>query len=162
MEVSSAHQVHIFLLYVLAGVLCGAFFDLQRFLRRKIKAGYTRTCIEDFVFGALCVTVMIIISYFFNNGEIRYYQVMGSVSGGLFYGAFLRRLFMKSLNVLFLILKNVLWKPAVKIFQIILLPIVKITYLLKRLYLRLKKISGRLKRAIKKRKNVLKKRIKML
>jgi len=162
MEVSSSHQVYVFLLFVAAGMACGAFFDIQRFLRKIIKAGIARTCLEDVVFASACVTLMILLSYYYNNGEIRYYQVMGSVSGMLFYGALLSRLFMKILSFILLLIKKVIWFPLIRICHILLVPLRKIAYLLKRFYIRARKLIAAFVRSMRKRKKALKKRIKML
>lgn len=162
MEVSSSHQIYVFSLCVISGMLCGAFFDVQRFLRRVHSAGSARTMLEDIIFAFVCVGVMIGFSFHFNNGEIRYYQVMGSVSGALFYAAALSRLFMKVLNLLFSLVRNLVVKPLVKICLALLVPIKKLTAIVKKTVLKTRKIFSRLGRNIKKRRKRLKKRIKML
>ena len=101
MEVSSSHQMYVFFLSVLSGLGCGVFFDLQRSLRRLHFAGSIRTTIEDIIFVVVAVGVTIALGFFFNNGQMRYYQVMGSVSGALFYAAFLSRIVMKILKFIY-------------------------------------------------------------
>ena len=162
MEVSSSHQIYVFLLYVALGMLCGAFFDVQRFLRRLNFAGSTRTMLEDILFASVCVCVMIGLGYYFNNGEIRYYQVMGAVSGALFYAAVLSRIFMKILFVIFKVIKNLVIKPVVKICVLLLIPIKKLWAILKKIGHKSRRITKAFVRNIKKRKKHLKKRIKML
>ena len=162
MEVSSSHQMYVFALYVLLGLLCGAFFDVQRFLRKLHRAGSTRTQLEDILFAFVCVASMLGLGYFFNNGEIRYYQIMGSISGFLFYASVLSRIFMKTLNVLYSIIKKLIIRPIVKILYLLFIPIRKILYFGKKITLKIKKLFLRTRRNIKKRKKRLKKRIKML
>lgn len=162
MEVSSSHQIYVFVLYVISGVLCGAFFDVQRFLRKLYKAGQTRTQLEDILFAVVCVGAMLTLSYFFNNGEIRYYQIMGSISGALFYAAALSRIFMKILNVLFVLIKKLIIRPIIKICLVLFIPIRKIFRFCRKICLKIKKRLFIIVRNIKKRKKRLKKRIKML
>ena len=162
MEVSSTHQIYVFTLYVISGMMCGAFFDIQRFLRKLHRAGNARTQLEDILFAILCIGIILTLSYFFNNGEIRYYQLMGCVSGALFYMAALSRIFTKILYMAFKCIKNLLVKPLVKICVILYIPVRKFTVWIKEKCRRLKKIISGIKRNIKKRKKRLKKRIKML
>lgn len=162
MEVSSSHQIYVFVLYLLSGVLCGAFFDVQRFLRRLHRAGKARTQLEDVLFVIVCVGAMLGLSYFFNNGEIRYYQIMGSISGVLFYAAALSRIFMKALNVISNLIKHIIIRPVIKICSVLLVPILKIFRLCRKSCIKIKRIFLRIGRKIKTRKKSIKKRIKML
>ena len=162
MEVSSSHQMYVFALYLLMGMLCGAFFDVQRFLRRLHRAGRARTQLEDVLFAFVCVGAMLGLSYFFNNGEIRYYQIMGSVSGVLFYSAALSRAFMKILNVITVLIKNIIIKPVIKICCVLLIPILKVFRHFRKICTKVKKLFLRVGRKIKIRKKSIKKRIKML
>lgn len=162
MEVSSSHQIYVFSLCILLGILCGAFFDVQRFLRKLSFAGNARTMLEDVLFAFVCIGVMIGFGYYFNNGEIRYYQIMGALSGALFYAAALSRIFMKILFILFKIIRNLVIKPLVKICLILLAPVKKLIFVLKKFILRLRRKVISFVRNIKKRKKRLKKRMKML
>lgn len=162
MEVSSSQQIYVFSLSVLLGILCAAFFDIQRFLRKLSLAGTARTMLEDILFAFVCVGVMLGFSYYFNNGEIRYYQIMGALSGALFYAAALSRIFMKVLFVLFKVIKNLLIRPLVKICLILLKPVKKLVSLIEKYILRLRRKFLSFIRNIKKRKKHLKKRMKML
>ena len=162
MEVSSSGQVYVFLLCVLSGMLCGIFFDVQRFLREKYRAGKTRTFLEDTLFTFFCVAVVIGFGYFFNNGELRYFQLMGTVSGVLFYAAFLSNVFKRLLGVVFTIFINIVFKPARKIYHLILIPLNAGLRTVKKLKIKKKRLIKRISRHIKTRKKRFKKRIKML
>lgn len=162
MEVSSSHQIYVFSLFVLLGMGCGAFFDVQRFLRKISSAGTVRTTLEDILFSLLCIALMLGAGFMINNGEIRYYQIMGAVSGILFYAAVLSRTFLKILSVVFRAGVNLLVKPLVKIIHILMIPLSKFMSFMKRKEARIKnKIKG-IRRSAKKRKKLIKKRIKML
>ena len=162
MEVSSSQQVSVFFIYILSGIVCGAFFDTQRFLRRLCGAGKMRTFIEDFFFVSFCVATVIGVGLVFNNGELRYYQFMGAVSGVLFYGVILSGVFTKCLNLLFFLFCKILVKPLMKILGLIMLPVKRLWRMLKVLWKKKIHISKRFSRHRKKRRKHLKKRMKML
>ena len=162
MEVSSSQQVNIFLLCVLSGWMCGAFYDLQRFLRKKTNPGRVRVFIEDCIFCVFCISVVIGTGFVFNNGELRYYQLMGAVSGILFYAAVLSKLFMKIFDVFFVLIEKIIVKPIKKIIALILIPLKGIAVRIKKLNAKKKLFVKRLSRHRKKRRNKLKKRMKML
>ena len=162
MEVSSSHQVYVFSMFVLMGAMCGALFDIQRFLRTKKSAGYIRTAVEDVVFSFICIGIMIVSSFQINNGEIRYYQVMGAISGVLFYAAFLSRVFLKTLSVFFRIAEKIFVKPIIKIACFITSPVKKFLIILKRRFARIRRKIRSIKQGVKRRKGIIKKRAKML
>jgi hypothetical protein len=105
--------MYVFLLCVLLGLGCGVFFDFQRCVRKKFFAGILRTTLEDILFATLCIGAVIALGFFFNNGEIRYYQILGSVSGALFYAALLSKLVSK----IFLFFFGITEKIIVKFLQ---------------------------------------------
>jgi len=162
MEISSTHQVYVFGLCVLSGMLCGVFFDLQRFLRRVHFAGGVRTTLEDILFATVCIGVILGVGFYFNNGEMRYYQVMGSISGALLYAALFSRLIMKIFMAGYNAFNVLIIKPLIKIIHILSVPVKKLLYALRKLFLRVRKFIGKLLRNAKQRKKRLKKRMKML
>ena len=162
MEVSSSHQIYVFSLFILLGMMCGALFDIQRFLRKKRFAGYLRTTVEDIIFSFVSVGIMIISSFAINNGEIRYYEVMGALSGILFYAAFLSRIFLKILSVFFKVAEKIFVRPVVKAIRLLIIPVKKISFVLKRHFSRIKRKLKSIKKGAKKRKKIIKKRVKML
>lgn len=162
MEVSSAHQMNVFLLCVLSGILCGIFFDIQRFLRRIRFAGGMRTTVEDVLFATVSIALVLGFGFRFNYGEIRYYQVMGSISGVLFYSAFMSRIMMRVFDILHKLIKNIVIIPAIKICTFLMRPVRKLVRLLKRALKSLKRLMKKVLQNIKKRKKHLKKRMKML
>ena len=162
MEVSSSHQVYVFFIYVISGIGCCIFFDLQRFIRRLLKAGNVRTLLEDVLFAMICVSVLLAAGFLFNDGQMRCYQFAGAVSGALFYAAFLSGKVIFIMEKMYGIIKKILVKPVVKIIKIIYIPFRKSAAIIKRAFLKAKRMLMRLKRSIKKRNKMLKKRIKML
>lgn len=162
MEVSSSGQIYVFLLCILSGLLCGAFFDIQRVLREKHKAGKTRTLLEDMLFTIVCIVTVIGFGYFFNNGELRYFQLMGTLSGVLFYAAVLSNTFRKLLNVLFSVFLNIFVKPIKKMICLMMIPLRAVSRKAEKLKNRKNKMLKSFSRHFGKRKKRLKKRIKML
>lgn len=162
MEVSSSHQVNVFFIYVLSGLICGTFFDVQRLLRRMFSAGSTRTLVEDFVFAVFSVFMTIVPGFIYNNGEMRYYQIVGILCGGTLYAAALSRVVMKILSFLFRLVEKIIVKPVVKICLLLTIPVKWMIRKIKKLKNLGKRVQKKLSRHSKKRWKALKKRIKML
>ena len=141
---------------------CGIFFDVQRSIRRVLSAGKIRTLLEDFFFGIVCTAGAIATGFLFNRGQMRYYQVMGLVSGVLFYAAFLSPFMMKFLTVMYSLLRKYVIKPATVIIRFIFLPFCKICLFLKKKYGRIKVNILKITRVLKLKRKTTKKRMKML
>ncbi len=161
MEVSSKHQLMVFLLCILSGIFCALFFDLQRSLRRIHSAGKIRTTAEDILFAVVVTFVLIGLGFYFNRGQMRYYQVAGALSGALFYVAFLSRISMKIIEEICRIIKYSI-RPIMILIRIISSPILWIYRLIKALLLKIKRAKTRILCYGKKKFLKLKKRMKML
>ena len=127
-----------------------------------VSAGKIRTLLEDLLFAFVCTAGAIIAGFLFNRGQMRYYQIMGLISGVLFYAAFLSPFTMKVLIAVYRILKKIIIKPIVVTARIMLAPFVKVYLFLKKIYLKIKVYSSKAVRRIKTDKNKVKKRMKML
>jgi len=160
MTVSSMHQMNVFLLCILTGVFMGAFFDFLRSMRRIYGSKNAVVTIEDAVFSGICIVVLVAASFYFNDGEIRYYQILGTCCGALIYASLLSRITMKLFCFIHKIFIRLFLKP--------LFLIIKKTarYLKKIFYFNfLKKITKKIRKILKlflSRAKRLKKRIKML
>ena len=162
MEISSTHQMYVFCWCIVSGILCGIFFDLQRFLRKVRFAGGLRTTLEDILFALVSIGVILGFGFYFNNGEIRYYQVMGSISGAMFYAAFLSRFVMGIFMTAYRLFNALILKPVIRIILVLLMPVKKLLYILKKFYGRVKRLVVKALRGVKLQKKRLKKRMKML
>ncbi len=162
MEVSSSHQVNVFFIYVLSGLICGTFFDVQRLLRRMFAAGSTRTLVEDFVFAVFTVFMTIAPGFIYNNGEMRYYQIIGILCGGILYAAALSRVVTKILYFFCRVAEKIIVRPAIKICLLLIVPLKVLITKIKKLKNLWKRVRKKLSRHSKKRRKALKKRIKML
>lgn len=162
MEVSSLSQLYVFMVSLGSGMLCGMFFDIQRSLRKKLHAGEWRTALEDVIFILFCIGITLSVGYFFDEGAIRYYLILGSISGALFYAAFLSGIFMKIYGKTLDLIVKLILVPAKKIFKSALCPIKKICLLRKRFSAKKRKVVKNILSKLKSRRKKLKKRIKML
>ena len=162
MEVSSLSQLYVFSISLCSGMLCGMFFDIQRSLRKKLHAGEWRTALEDVIFTLFCIGITLSVGYFFDEGAVRYYLILGSISGALFYAAFLSGVFMKSCGKILDLIVKLIIVPVKKIFKLSLYPIKKILVLRKRFSAKRRKIIKNIFTKLKRRTKKLKKRIKML
>lgn len=99
MEVSSSHQLDVFFICVLSGIVCGIFFDLQRSVRKISCRGRTVTTLQDLLFALFYVGVALFVGFNFNHGEVRYYQVLGVVFGVLLYLLLFSSLVMKIIEL---------------------------------------------------------------
>ena len=162
MVLSTSHQIFVFGLCILSGLMCGVFFDVQRFLRRICRAGNVRTTLEDIAFAVVCTVVVLWFGFHFNNGQIRYYQFLGTLSGVLFYAAFISRYIMKLFELFYKAFKSIIIKPVFKICIILFKPIKKVFMYLTRHLRKLKAVLAKVKKSFILRKKHLKKRIKML
>lgn len=90
MCVSSTEQLKVFLICICAGIVCMSFFDLQRMMRRMFKHNRFFVLAEDVLFALVCAGVSIFVSFVFDNGEIRYYQLLGAVCGAGIYKCFVK------------------------------------------------------------------------
>ena len=135
MEVSSSHQLDVFFLCVLAGILCGIFFDLQRSVRKINYTGRITTTLQDLLFALFYVGIALFVGFNFNHGELRYYQVLGAIFGILLYMLLLSSIIMKIIEVIGKAFYISIIKPLV--------------FLCGRLSSLIKKVSSVIKKALK-------------
>ena len=162
MKVSSSHQGYVFLLFVFMGIVCGMIFDTQRTLRKNHFAGTLRTTLEDGIFVILSIGIIIGASFVANNGEIRYFQAMGVVSGALFYAAFLSRIFRKSVSAFLSVITKILLKPIARMAKFLTEKLKRFAHLFKKRFMRIKRRFAAIRKTAKKRRKIIKKRVKML
>ena len=162
MEVSSSHQITVFFIYVLSGFICGIFFDVQRVLRRIMAADSARTFIEDFVFATFTVFMTIAPGFIYNNGEMRYYQIIGILCGGIVYAVALSPVIKKILHFIFCLVNKIIVVPIIRIFRLLVLPLKKLKGKIRKLKTVKTRVQNKLSRHFRKKKKTIKKRIKML
>ena len=89
------NQAYLFLVFSLTGVEIGILFDFFRILRRTIKTGNIVTYIQDILFWILTGILVLYNIWYFNNGEIRVYMILGIIIGTLIYVSTLSNIFVK-------------------------------------------------------------------
>ena len=162
MEVSSSHQIMVFFIYVISGFICGTFFDVQRLFRKMFKADVARTSIEDLIFAVFTVFMAIAPGMIFNNGEMRYYQIIGILCGGVIYAVVLSRVISRALYFLFWLANKILIIPIVRIYGVLTFPFKKVLNKMRQLKNIEMKAKKKLSRHLKRKRKTVKKRIKML
>ena len=162
MTVSSTHQMNVFLICILAGAICAMVFDFERSIRKIYGSKKVGVVIEDAFFAAICAMILIAAGYWFNNGEIRYYQILAAVCGALFYASFFSRFFMKLFCCMHKVFIRIILKPIFLVCKKTMQVLKRIfTFISKFLRRNIRKFLKIIKK-ISTNKKRLKKRIKML
>ena len=156
MTVSSCVQLQMFVICIIFGIVSGVLFDLQRSIRRIYGGGNLHTTLQDVLFLVVYISLSILLCYLYDDGRIRYYQVMGAVFGTLVYSLFFSQFVMKffcALNKLFIkifiipIIKlaKLIWSPIKKGILYLLKKLRKMKKMMKKIYIHKKRIKKRLK-----------------
>lgn len=85
MELSQFSQPQIFLFAVLAGILTGILYDVFRLLRTAGLNSLLHTVIQDIVFMCCFAVVAFLFAIAFNQGEVRFFTLLGHICGLLAY-----------------------------------------------------------------------------
>ncbi len=101
-------QAYLFLVFSLTGVAIGCLFDFFRVLRKTFKTADIITYIEDILFWILAGILILYNIWYFNNGEIRLFMIIGIIMGALIYTLTLSNLFVSIDSFLMLLIKKAL------------------------------------------------------
>ncbi len=85
-------QSYVFLLMLLSGLLCGAWYDILRRLRALTGAGRPLTALFDALFAVGCAPVAAYALYISNGADIRLYALLGAACGFTMYMAAIARM----------------------------------------------------------------------
>lgn len=128
MEVSVSNQLYVFLAMTLAGAAAGALFDIFRIIRRTFRTGPLTTSLSDVLFWLLISAGMFLAMFFVNNAEVRWFEAIGILLGGVVYFLTLSRLFVKVIGAVFrFVIKIILF-----ILKIVLTPLAFLYKMIKR------------------------------
>lgn len=108
------NQAYLFLVFSLTGIFIGCLFDFFRILRKLFKTSNLITYIEDILFWILTGIIILYVIWYFNDGEIRLYLLLGLIMGIVIY-------ILTISNIFFKIVFNILYKIK-KILTLILSP----------------------------------------
>ena len=115
------NQAHLFLIFIINGILIGLLFDMFRISRKVIKTSNFITYIEDILFWILTGIIILYSIFVFNNGQLRFYMFLGIILGAICY---------------LLFISSYVIKINVKIINIIFMPIKFIINLFRRIFMR--------------------------
>lgn len=110
----SSHIIseNIFLLYaLLMGVFVTFVYDLIRILRRVIPHHWFFVSIEDILFWLSCGITVFLLMQRESNGMLRWFAVLGALSGMLLYRQCLGKYLVEILSRFFIRVKKILCKP---------------------------------------------------
>ena len=79
------NQTYLFLVFSLTGVIIGILFDFFRILRKSFKTSDIITYLEDIIFWILTGFIVLYNIWYFNNGEIRLFMILGIIMGAIIY-----------------------------------------------------------------------------
>ena len=112
------NQAYLFLVFSLTGVVLGVLFDFFRVLRKTFKTGDFVTYIEDILYWILAGIIILYNIWFFNDGEIRVFMILGILMGAIIYCLTLSPIFikidyffMRKIKGVFTLLYNILKIP---------------------------------------------------
>lgn len=127
------NQAYLFLVFSFTGMLIGILFDFFRVLRKTYKTSDVITYIEDILFWILTGILIIYNIWFFNDGEIRLFMILGIIIGALLYTLTISYFVKKIINFIMSKIKIIttfLCKIIKKTIEII----IKFTKFLKKLF----------------------------
>ncbi|WP_268919958.1 spore cortex biosynthesis protein YabQ [Acetivibrio mesophilus] len=117
--VSVSNQAYVFFSCVLGGMIVAFIYDIFRVRRKAIRSSNLIVYFEDFIYWIIVALTLFAIIYRSNEGEIRGYLILGIVIGIILYALLLSKIVM----TIFLFIINIIYKAAVTLCGILLLPI---------------------------------------
>lgn len=113
------NQAYLFLVFSLTGVAIGILFDFFRILRRSIKTSNLATYIQDILFWILTGIIVLYSIWYFNNGELRIFVLLGLIIGILIYMTTLSSIIVKIFTKILVFGINILKVPFKIIYSLI-------------------------------------------
>ena len=115
-------QALIFIVFTFTGILLGILFDFFRVFRRTFNTIDFITYLEDILYWILAGIIVLYNIWFFNNGEIRFFMIIGIIMGAIIYSLLFSSILIKIETMLLTKLKNII----MFFYKIIIIPIEKI------------------------------------
>lgn len=130
MEISVSEQLYVFLTMVLTGAGAGMLFDLFRVIRASFHTRALSVNLFDLLYWLVMSISVFLILFMVNNGELRWYEVIGLVLGCVIYFLSLSALFQRVIKTLlrffakiFLTIFKIVLTPAVFLYKMIKRPL---------------------------------------
>lgn len=140
MEVSVTSQVYVFFVMAAAGIGCGFLFDLLRVWRRLLRPGKISTGISDLIFWLVISASIFAIIFTVNNGELRWFELLGLILGCMIYFLAFSHICMKVVSAIAKFLAKIL----IWILKIVLTPIAFLYRMVKRPFVWIGRKLGKL------------------
>ena len=115
-------QLQLFVVFIINGFVIGIIFDTFRVIRKTFKHKDFVIYIQDILFWILSAIVLLYSTFIFNDGEFRFFLLVGAIFGFIIYLFTLSKIFIK-INVNML---KFIKKLSSKILKILLIPIRKL------------------------------------
>lgn len=112
-------QIYSFFTYLISGMIIGIFFDVFRILRKSFHTPDIITYIEDILFWLFTGAFLIVVLFKFEDGQIRFYNIVGLFIGIIIYMLSISKFFIKINVAIITFIKDIVYK----IIKIILYPI---------------------------------------
>lgn len=113
------NQAYLFLVFTLTGIIIGVLFDFFRILRKSFKTSDLLTYIEDIAFWILTGIIILYNIWYFNDGEIRLFMLLGISIGAIIYALTLSKFIVTMATIIIKTIKSIF----TKLFKIILTPL---------------------------------------
>ncbi|MBQ6860189.1 MAG: spore cortex biosynthesis protein YabQ [Clostridia bacterium] len=94
-------EVYTFLWSILIGVILAFIFDLFRISRRKGTTNVFVVCMQDVLYFFILAFIIIMSTFFINDGELRGYMVLGYALGAIFYLLLFSKMIIKFFSTIF-------------------------------------------------------------
>lgn len=151
MNTTIAMQLQSLIIFTISGVAIGIFFDIFRILRKSFKTPDIITYLEDIIFWIITGIFFLFVLFKFNNGQIRSYVIIGTITGAALYLILLSKHFIKFSVSAIIFLKKIIAYPI----KILLKILKKIFKPLSFVVINIRKsIKNLVKKIIKKERNV--------
>lgn len=115
----AGNQAYIFMAFSIVGVTIGLLFDIFRILRKTIKTNDIVTYLEDILFWLLTGIIIIISMYYFCDGQLRFFMVIGIILGTVIYILTISRYVIKVSVFIINLVKRIIIYPFVIIYRFV-------------------------------------------
>ena len=135
LENATLLQLYSFLIYLVSGIIIGIFFDVFRILRKSFHTSDLLTYIEDIIFWIITglflfskiVLLFNALLFQISDGEIRIYNIIALLLGGILYLLTMSKIFIKINVKIMTFIKSLLH-------NIVLIPLKGLFFIIKKLF----------------------------
>ena len=107
----TTNQLHLFVIFLISGILVGLVFDFFRILRKSFKHKDVVIYMQDILFWVLTGFLLLYTTFIFNDGEFRLFMLLGTFFGVIIYLFTISKIFIKVNVKIISIIKKVFLCP---------------------------------------------------